>query len=97
MIEIIQTVAALFIFSLLVAPIVMLSILLVRSRKPKNPNQSVKLEQLEQNDYNIVDDVNKAFHDVSQSISELQEKMKEIEGKMDREENTVKGFNDKRK
>ena len=97
MIEIIQTVAALFIFSLLVAPIVMLSILLVRSRKPKNPNQSVKLEQLEQNDYNIVDDVNKAFHDVSQSIAELQEKMEEIEGKMDREENTVKGFNDKRK
>jgi len=97
MIEIIQTVAALFIFSLLVAPIVMLSILLVRSRKPKNPNQSVKLEQLEQNDYNIVDDVNKAFHDVSQSIAELQEKMEEIEGKLDREENTVKRFNDKRK
>jgi hypothetical protein len=97
MIEIIQTVAALFIFSLLVAPIVMLTILLFRTWKPKNPNQSVKLEQLEQNDYNIVDDVNKAFHDVSQSIAELQEKMEEIEGKMDREENTVKGFNDKRK
>ena len=97
MIEIIETVAGLFIFSLLVAPIVMLSILLVRSRKPKNPNQSIKLEQLEQNDYTIVDDVNKAFHDVSQSIAELQEKMEEIEGKLDREENTVKGFNDKRK
>jgi predicted nucleic acid-binding Zn-ribbon protein len=96
MIEIIETVAGLFVFSLLVAPIVMLTILLLRTRKPKNPNQSVKLEQLEQNDYNIVDDVNKAFHDVSQSIAELQEKMEEIEQKMDREESTIKGFSDKR-
>ena len=97
MIEIIQTVAALFIFSLLVAPIVMLSILLLRSRKTKSPNQSVKLEQLEQNDYTIVDDVNKAFSDVSTSIQELQQKIEEIEERMSREENTVKGFNDKRK
>ena len=96
MIEIIETVAGLFVFSLLVAPIVMLTILLLRTRKPKNPNQSVKLEQLEQNDYNIVDDVNKAFHDVSQSIAELQEKIEEIEQKMDREESTIKGFSDKR-
>ena len=97
MIEIIQTVAALFIFSLLVAPIVMLTILMVRTRKPKNPTASVKLEQLEQNDYTIVDDVNKAFSDVSTSIQELQQKIEEIEEKMSREENTVKGFNDKRK
>jgi len=96
MIEIIETVAGLFVFSLLVAPIVMLTILLLRTRKPKNPNQSVKLEQLEQNDYNIVDDVNKAFHDVSQSIADLQEKIEEIEQKMDREESTIKGFSDKR-
>ena len=96
MIEIIQTVAALFVFSLLVAPIVMMSILLVRSRKPKNPNQSIKLEQLEQNDYNIVDDVNKAFHDVSQSIQELQAKLDEIEERLEREDSTIKGFNSKR-
>ena len=56
--EIIQNVAALFLFSLLVAPIVMMIILLIRTNKPKqNPNASIKLEQLEQNDYNIVDDV----------------------------------------
>lgn len=95
MIEIIQTVAALFIFSLLAAPIVMLTILMVRTKKPKNPNQSIKLEQLEQNDYNIVDDVNKAFHDVSQSIVELQEKLEEIEERLEREDNTIKGFNKK--
>ena len=95
MVEIIQTVAGLFVFSLLVAPIVMLTILLLRTRKPKNPNQSVKLEQLEQNDYTIVDDVNKAFHDVSQSIQELQAKLEEIEEKMEREEHTIKGFNKK--
>ena len=97
MIEIFQTLAALFIFSLLVAPIVMLTILMVRTKKPKtNPNASIKLEQLEQNDYTIVDDVNKAFSDVSTSIQELQAKIEEIEEKMEREENTVKGFNSKR-
>ena len=73
----------------------MLTILMVRTRKPKNPNQSIKLEQLEQNDYNIVDDVNKAFHDVSQSIVELQEKLEEIEERLEREDNTIKGFNKK--
>jgi predicted nucleic acid-binding Zn-ribbon protein len=74
----------------------MMIILLIRTNKPKqNPNASVKLEQLEQNDYNIVDDVNKAFHDVSQSISELQAKLEEIEEKMEREEHTIKGFNKK--
>ena len=97
MMVILYTLAALFLFTIIVAPIVMMIILLIRTNKPKqNPNASIKLEQLEQNDYNIVDDVNKAFHDVSQSISELQAKLEEIEEKMEREENTVKGFNSKR-
>lgn len=96
MMVILYTLAALFIFSIIVAPIVMMIILLIRSNKPKNPTPNIKLEQLEQNDYNIVDDVNKAFHDVSQSIQELQAKIEEIEEKMDREEHTVKGFNSKR-
>lgn len=97
MIEIIQTVAALFIFSILVAPIVMMTILLIRTNKPKsNQNATVKLEQLEQNDYNIVDDVNKAFHDVSQSLNELNKRLDEIEDKLEREENTIKGFTGKR-
>ena len=98
MIEIIQTVAGLFIFTLLVAPIVMMIILLIRTNKPKPPSsqQHIKLEQLEQNDYNIVDDVNKAFHDVSQSLTELQKRLDDIEDKFEREENTVKGFNSKR-
>jgi|SRR5210317_1347788 len=97
MIAIIETVAGLFVFSLLVAPIVMLSILLMRTRKPKNnPQQHIKLEQLEQNDYTIVDDVNKAFSDVSASLTELQKRLDDIEEKLEREENTVKGFSDKR-
>lgn len=96
MIAIIETVAGLFVFSLLVAPIVMLTILLIRSRKPKtNPQSHIKLEQLEQNDYTIVDDVNKAFSDVSQSLTELQKRLDVIEEKMERDENTVKGFSDK--
>ena len=97
MIAIIETVAGLFVFSLLVAPIVMMSILLTRTRKPKNnPQQHIKLEQLEQNDYTIVDDVNKAFSDVSASLTELQGRLDDIEEKLEREENTVKGFSDKR-
>jgi hypothetical protein len=97
MIAIIETVAGLFVFSLLVAPIVMMSILLMRTRKPKNnPQQHIKLEQLEQNDYTIVDDVNKAFSDVSASLTELQGRLDNIEEKLEREENTVKGFSDKR-
>jgi predicted nucleic acid-binding Zn-ribbon protein len=95
--EIIQTVAGLFIFSLLVAPIVMMGILLIRTNKPKsNQNATVKLEQLEQNDYNIVDDVNKAFHDVSQSLSDLNKRLDDIEDKLQREETTIKGFTSKR-
>ena len=103
MMEIIQDVAALFLFSLLVAPIVMLTIILLRTRKPKNPNQQVKLQELEQNDYTIVDDVNKAFSDVNTALTEIgatlesfNERLEEIEQKMDRDENTVKGFSDKR-
>jgi hypothetical protein len=103
MITIIENVAGLFVFSLLVAPIVMLTILLLRTRKPKqNPQQHVKLEELEQNDYTIVDDVNKAFGDVNNALNEIgstlesfNERLEEIEQKMDREENTVKGFSDK--
>lgn len=103
MIEIIQTVAGLFIFTLLVAPIVMLGILLVRTNKPKNPTQSIKLEQLEQNDYNIVDDVNKAFHDVNHALSEINtnlnefgKRLEDIEESLDRENTAVKGFIQKR-
>ena len=97
MIEIFQTLVALFIFAIIVAPVVMLVVLLIRTNKPKtNPNASIKLEQLEQNDYNIVDDVNKAFHDVSQSIQELQKKLDEIEERMDRDDNTIKGVSNKK-
>lgn len=101
--EIIQTVAALFVFSLLVAPIVMMTILLLRTRKQKqNPQQHVKLEELEQNDYTIVDDVNKAFGDVNTALNEISatmesfnKRLEEIEEKFEREDSTIKGFSRK--
>ena len=103
MIEIMQTVAGLFIFTLLVAPIVMLIILIARTTKPKTPVNGKKLEQLEQNDYNIVDDVNKAFHDVNHALSEINtnlnefgKRLKDIEESLDRENTAVKGFIQKR-
>jgi len=98
MMVILYTLAALFLFTIIVGPIVMMIILLIRTNKPKNGNnqqQHIKLEQLEQNDYNIVDDVNKAFHDVSQSLTELQKRLDDIEDKLEREEHTIKGFNKK--
>ena len=103
MIEIMQTVAGLFIFTLLVAPIVMLIILIARTTKPKTPVNGKKLEQLEQNDYNIVDDVNKAFHDVNHALSEINtnlnefgKRLEDIEESLDRENTAVKGFIQKR-
>ena len=103
MIEIMQTVAGLFIFTLLVAPIVMLIILIARTTKPKTPVNGKKLEQLEQNDYNIVDDVNKAFHDVNHALSEINtnlnefgKRLEDIEESLDRENTAVKGFVQKR-
>ena len=103
MIEIMQTVAGLLIFTLLVAPIVMLIILIARTTKHKTPVNGKKLEQLEQNDYNIVDDVNKAFHDVNHALSEINtnlnefgKRLKDIEESLDREDTAVKGFIQKR-
>ena len=52
---------AILIFLVVCTPIVLLTILIVRTNKPKIPQNKMKLEQLEQNDYQIADDVNKAF------------------------------------
>ena len=101
--SIFSTLIALFVFALVCTPIVLLTILIIRTNKPKNPTPNIKLEQLEQNDYNIVDDVNKAFHDVNQALSEISDnlnqfgkRLEDIEESLERENNTIKGFTQKR-
>lgn len=87
---------AILIFLVVCTPIVLLTILIVRTNKPKMPQNKMKLEQLEQNDYQIADDVNKAFDNFASDLESVMKRLDEIEGKMDREENTVEGFNSKR-
>lgn len=94
---------ALFIFALVCTPIVLLTILVVRTNKPKNPTPNIKLEQLEQNDYNIVDDVNKAFHDVNAALGEMNasldsfsKRLEDIEVKLEKDERAIKGFSQHR-
>ena len=66
-------------------PIVLLAILIVRTNKPKAPVNKVKLEQLEQNDYQIADDVNKAFTDFAADLEKLNTRLDGLEEKLDRD------------
>jgi peptidoglycan hydrolase CwlO-like protein len=95
--EIFQIITALFIFLFLVAPVVMLIVVLVGGRNSKQtPIQSIKLEELEQNDYTIIEDTNKAFHDVSQTLKSIEKRIDDIEKKIEREDTTIKGFGNKK-
>ena len=103
MMDIFNVVVAMFIVLLICTPIVLLTILVMRTNKPKNPTPNIKLEQLEQNDYNIVDDVNKAFHDVNHALNEINDnlnnfgkRLEDIEESLERENSTIKGFSQKR-
>ena len=103
MMDIFTVVVAMFIVLLICTPIVLLTILVMRTNKPKNPTPNIKLEQLEQNDYNIVDDVNKAFHDVNHALTEINDnlnnfgkRLEDIEESLERENSTIKGFSQKR-
>ena len=92
MIHILQTLTALFVFTILVAPIVMLTILLLRGTKTKSDTPKVSIDQiaqLEQNDSIIVEDINEA-------LSAIAGRLEAIEERLDREENTVKGFANKK-
>jgi predicted lipid-binding transport protein (Tim44 family) len=91
MINILQTVAALFVFCILVTPIVLTIILLFRVPK-KNRETRVSPEHiaaLEQNDNIIVEDINAA-------LTEIVSRLEAIEDRLDREESTVKGFASKK-
>ena len=91
MVNILQTVAALFVFFILVAPIVLTTILLFRTPK-RNKETRVSPEHiaaLEQNDNLIVEDINAA-------LTEIVTRLEAIEERLDREDQTVKGFANKK-
>ena len=89
MIDILATVAGMFIVMLLVAPIILLTILLVRtSKKPPTINKE-RIDALEQNDSIIVEDINTA-------LTELVTRLTDLEDRLDRDEATVKGFGSKK-
>jgi preprotein translocase subunit YajC len=89
MISIFTTVIALFIFIVIVTPLILLTILIVRtSKKPPTINKE-RIDALEQNDSIIVEDINTA-------LTELVTRLTELEEKVDREEATVKGFGSKK-
>ena len=93
MYSILQVVAALFVFTLLVAPIVLMGIVVVRMNTRKGePVGKVSLEhiaQLEQNDNIIVEDINNA-------LTEIVARLEAIEEHLEREDATVKGFASKK-
>lgn len=89
MIDILATVAGMFIVMLLVAPIILLTILIVRSSKKPPTINKERIDALEQNDNIIVEDINAALTEVVTRLTELEEKV-------DREEATVKGFGNKK-
>ena len=90
MIGIFQSLVALFIFSLIITPIILLSILLVRTSKPKtNPQSAKRLDELAEIDEAIIEETNSA-------LSTVLEKIQEIEERLDREDSTVKGFGNKK-
>jgi len=83
------TIIALFAFTIVITPIVLLIILIVRtSKKPPAINKE-RIDALEQNDTIIVEDINTA-------LTELVTRLTELEDKIEREESTVKGFGSKK-
>ena len=89
MIGIFEIVVALFIFTVIVAPLVLLTILIIRtSKKPPIINKE-RIDALEQNDNIIVEDINTA-------LTELVNRITDLEEKIERDEQTVKGFRGKK-
>lgn len=90
---ILQVVAALFMFALLVAPIILMSIVVIKMNTKKGePVGKVSLDhiaQLEQNDNIIVEDINAA-------LTEIVSRLEAIEEHLEREDQTIKGFASKK-
>jgi preprotein translocase subunit YajC len=82
-------VIALFVFAIVVTPLVLLTILVIRtSKKPPTINKE-RIDALEQNDNIIVEDINAA-------LTELVNRITDLEEKIERDEQTVKGFGSKK-
>lgn len=87
--DIFITVIALFTFAIITTPLILLTILIVRtSKKPPTINKE-RIDALEQNDNIIVEDINVA-------LTELVNRLTELEEKIERDEATVKGFGGKK-
>lgn len=90
MIGIFEALVALFIFTLVITPIILLSILLIRTSRPKtNPQSAKRLDELAEIDAAIIEETNAA-------LATVLEKIQDIEERLDREDSTVKGFGNKK-
>ena len=92
MFNILTVVAGLFLFAIIVTPIVLSAIIIVKMPTQKRePRVSPEhIAQLEQNDNIIVEDINAA-------LTEIVSRLEAIEDRLDREDSTVKGFAKKSK
>lgn len=92
MFNVLTVVAGLFIFGLVVTPIVLSAIIIFKlPTKNREPRVSPEhIAQLEQNDNIIVEDINAA-------LTEIVARLEAIEDRLDREDQTVKGFAKKSK
>ena len=91
MVNILHTVAALFVFFFVVTPTV-LGAYIIFKLPTKNRESRVSIDhinQLEQNDNIIVEDINLA-------LTEIVKRLEAIEDRLDREDQTVKGFANKK-
>lgn len=91
MVNILSTVAALFVFFFIVAPTVFGAYIIFKlPTKTREPRVSPEhIAQLEQNDNIIVEDINTA-------LTEIVKRLEAIEDRLDREDQTVKGFANKK-
>ena len=92
MVNVLEVVTGLFIFGLVLTPIVLSAIIIFKmptqKREPKVSPEHIKA--LEQNDNLIVEDINAA-------LTEIVTRLEAIEERLDREDSTVKGFAKKSK
>lgn len=92
MFNVLEVVTGLFIFALILAPIVLSAIIIFKlPTKNREPRVSPEhIAALEQNDNIIVEDINTA-------LTEIVTRLEAIEERLDREDQTVKGFAKKSK
>ena len=88
-INIFTTIIALFLFAVIVTPLILLTILIVRTSKKPPMIAKERIDALEQNDNIIVEDINTA-------LTELVTRLTDLEEKIEREEQTIKGFGGKK-